>query len=210
MYNSYILEHGKTIILFCLVSIVLGHKLGLDRVKYIGLFSLLFSYYFFRIIRFEVPRKSDDLIYSPSYGKVVDVSFEKVNGQKYVHVATFISIFDPHIQYSPVNGFLTHKKYVEGNFAPAMFFYKSNNNERLHYFVNTKHGQVIFTQIAGMIARTIVPFVKDKTILKQGQEIGLIKFGSRCDVYFPYKQGMKVFVKKGDYVKGGQTIFGSY
>lgn len=207
-YYSYLFKHGKKIILFIVILYFIGYLFGLFKLKILAICILIYTYYFFRIPRFDT-MLNDDLVYAPSFGKVRSISKKNIDGEEYIHIATFISIFDPHIQYSPVNGFLTGTKYIKGNFYPAMILYKSNHNERMHYFVNTKHGRVIFTQIAGMIAKTIVPF-KQKGLVKQGEEIGLIQFGSRCDVFIPNKKNLQILVKEGDYVKGGQSIVGKF
>lgn len=206
--NSYIFKYGENIIVFHLILLAIGRYLKNLKIELFAVFMFIFCFWFFRIPRFEFV-KDQNIIYSPSYGKILDIQEKKINGNPYYHISTFISLFDPHIQYAPTTGVLKQTQYIKGEFQPAMFLKKSNNNERLNYHMDTINGRIIFTQIAGTLARTIVPFVEKNTILQQCQEIGLIKFGSRCDIFIP-KDRFNLMVKQGQSVKGGQTIFGMY
>lgn len=206
--KSYLYEHGKKIILFHLVIFALGYLTNSFKLKLGSILSLFFCYWFFRIPEFRVVKDKNSII-APSYGKVIGIEEKIIDGKPYEHIAVFISLFDPHIQYSPVKGPLTNMTYKKGTFYPAMFLKKTEHNERMVYQVETPRGKVFFAQIAGQIARTIVPFVEAGKFIDQGQEIGLIRFGSRCDVYIP-KNRFKTMVKVGDYVKGGQSRLGVF
>lgn len=206
---SYFFTYGKPIILFFTILIIISNlKMVQSRkLQYFCILSLLACYYFFRQPRFDT-LKNDNIIYASCFGKVILIEEKLINGVPYYHIGTFISLLDPHIQYSPVNGILRKKQYVKGDFSPA-FMTKSNKNERLNYHVDTINGRIVFSQIAGTLARTIVSFVKENQLLQQGTEIGLIKMGSRSDVWFP-KQNAMINVKVGEQVSGGQSILAFY
>lgn len=207
--NTYLFTHGKRIVLFLIALFTIGYMLNNFRLKILSVILFIFTYYFFRIPRFET-RRNNHIVYAPCFGKVIKSDLIMMNNIKYHRICTFISLTNPHIQYMPVEGYINRMKYIKGEFNPAMIFKKSSYNERLHYYINSYHGNFIVTQIAGMLARTIVPFVRPKQLASQGSELGLIKFGSRCDIYIPYKDNLKIIVREGDSVLGGQTIFGAY
>lgn len=210
-FESYIFKYGKTIIIFSICLFLLGKYLNLTKLKIFGIFLFIFSYYFFRKPRFEPIVNIHD-IKSPAYGKIYDIKRKKINGEGYIQVIILINITDVHIQYAPCSGKLNKMIYKKGEFNPVYFTNKSEYNERMMYYIqsNGNHGQVIFSQIAGIIARTIVPFVQENSILTQGQEIGLIKFGSRSDIFIKETPDLKLVARAGDKVIGGQSIIARY
>ena len=112
-------------------------------------------------------------------------------------ISIFISLFDVHINRSPISGTVRRLIYMPGKFINADLDKASEDNERQHILVERSDGVVIgFTQIAGLVARRIVPFVKPGDILAAGQRVGLIRFGSRVDVYLPVGTGSKVLLGK--------------
>ena len=120
-------------------------------------------------------------------------------------VSIFMSVFDVHINRSPIGGTVRRVVYIPGKFLNADLDKASEDNERQHLLVERSDGTRIgFTQIAGLVARRIVPFVKPGDILAAGQRVGLIRFGSRVDVYLP--EGTEPRVLLGQKVIAGETV----
>ncbi len=120
-------------------------------------------------------------------------------------ISIFMSVFDVHINRSPISGTVRRVVYIPGKFLNADLDKASEENERQHILVERGDGTRIgFTQIAGLVARRIVPFVKPGDMLAGGQRVGLIRFGSRVDVYLP--AGTEPSVLIGQRVIAGETI----
>lgn len=120
-------------------------------------------------------------------------------------VSIFMSVFDVHINRAPIGGTIKRIVYISGKFLNADLDKASEENERQHIMVERSDGMRIgFTQIAGLVARRIVPFVKEGDFVAVGQRVGLIRFGSRVDVYLP--QGTAPAVVKGQRIVAGETI----
>ena len=122
-----------------------------------------------------------------------------------VRVSIFMSVFDVHINRSPIAGTIHRVVYISGKFVNASMDKASEDNERQHILVEGADGTRLgFTQIAGLVARRIVPFVKGGDIVAAGQRIGLIRFGSRVDVYLPPDTAPQVIL--GQRTTAGETI----
>ena len=120
-------------------------------------------------------------------------------------VSIFMSVFDVHINRAPVGGTVRRLVYIPGKFLNADLDKASEDNERQHILIERGDGVLLaFTQIAGLVARRIVPFVKPGDMLAGGQRVGLIRFGSRVDVYLPKGCGSRVLM--GQRVIAGETI----
>jgi phosphatidylserine decarboxylase len=120
-------------------------------------------------------------------------------------VSIFMSVFDVHINRAPIGGTVRRVVYIPGKFLNADLDKASEENERQHFLIERGDGlQIGFTQIAGLIARRIVPFVKGGDMVAVGQRIGLIRFGSRVDVYLPEGTEPKVLI--GQRVVAGETV----
>lgn len=120
-------------------------------------------------------------------------------------VSIFMSVFDVHINRAPIGGTVRRVVYIPGKFMNADLDKASDENERQHILIERADGAAIgFTQIAGLVARRIVPFIKPGDTLAVGQRVGLIRFGSRVDVYLPAGTGSKVLI--GQKVIAGETI----
>jgi len=120
-------------------------------------------------------------------------------------VSIFMSVFDVHINRAPINGTVSRVIYIPGKFLNADLDKASEENERQHILIDRGNGTMIgFTQIAGLVARRIVPFVKPGDIIGAGQRVGLIRFGSRVDVYLP--EGTEPKVLLGQRTVAGETI----
>ena len=124
-----------------------------------------------------------------------------------IRVSIFMSVFDVHINRTPITGIVTKVVYIAGKFLNADLDKASDENERQHFLVERNDGvRIGFTQIAGLIARRIVPFVKSGDSVTVGQRVGLIRFGSRVDVYLPAGTSSKVAL--GQRSVAGETILG--
>lgn len=169
---------------------------------------LAFVTFFFRNPKRNVPL-DDRLILSPADGKVMDVyevydeEFLNEPGKK---VIIFLSIFDVHVNRSPVAGEIKYQQYTCGRFRPAYKESAGFENERHSIGLENDKMRVLVTQIAGILARRIVSWVTLGSVLVQGERYGLIKFGSCTEVIVP--QSVEILVSKGDKVKGGETIIG--
>ena len=124
-----------------------------------------------------------------------------------VRVSVFMSVFDVHINRTPIAGIVKQVVYISGKFVNAELDKASEDNERQHIVVEGRDGRRIgFTQIAGLLARRIVPFVKAGDMVAAGQRIGLIRFGSRLDVYLPDDCACQVVL--GQRSVAGETVLG--
>ena len=125
--------------------------------------------------------------------------------QTYTKISIFLSVLDVHINRIPVSGHVLDTRYVPGKFFNASLDKASKYNERQYVLVKSNNGhKVAFTQIAGLIARRIVCHVKRDDLVEVGQELGLIKFGSRMDIYIPSQ--FDTLVQEGQTMIGGETI----
>ena len=126
---------------------------------------------------------------------------------EYTRVSIFMSVFDVHINRSPIAGRIRKIVYVPGKFLNADLDKASEDNERQHYLVERDDGAMIgFTQIAGLVARRILAFVREGDMVGAGERIGLIRFGSRVDVYLPAGTGAQVLL--GQRTIAGETVLG--
>jgi phosphatidylserine decarboxylase len=174
---------------------------------------------FFRDPERVVPQ-ADNVILSPADGIVsliteveppVELQIDDGSGHPglpagpVTRVSVFMSVFDVHINRTPVGGTVRRVVYIPGRFVSAELDKASEENERQHLLVERSDGlRIGFTQIAGLVARRIVPFVKPGDILAKGQRVGLIRFGSRVDVYLPVGTDPKVMI--GQSVIAGETV----
>jgi phosphatidylserine decarboxylase len=130
---------------------------------------------------------------------------ERLGDQPMTRVSIFMSVFDVHINRTPISGAIKDVVYISGKFINADLDKASEDNERQHILVERGDGvRIGFTQIAGLVARRIVPFVKRGDIVAAGQRIGLIRFGSRVDVYLP--AGTAPRVTLGTHTVAGETV----
>ncbi len=126
---------------------------------------------------------------------------------KVIRISIFMSVFDVHINRAPIGGTVRRLVYIPGKFMNADLDKASEENERQHILIERGDGVAIgFTQIAGLVARRIVPFVKPGDMLAAGQRVGLIRFGSRVDVYLPAGTDPKVLI--GQKTIAGETVLG--
>ena len=161
-----------------------------------------FVAFFFRNPKRQIP-SDPQIIVSPADGRVVKI--ERVGNV--TKMSIFLSIFDVHVNRSPIGGRIEAIDYRKGSFKAAFNPAASVENERNIIMVNNGTIKVVFTQIAGLIARRIVCWKKTGDFVEKGELIGLIRFGSRVDVLFP--AGAEVMVAEGTYIHGGSTPIGT-
>jgi phosphatidylserine decarboxylase len=179
----------------------------------------VFVFAFFRDPERVVPQ-ADDAIISPADGLVSLIeqveppeelriddgsASRRLADGPVTRISIFMSMFDVHVNRSPISGTVRRLVYVPGKFINADLDKASEENERQHILVERSDGVAIgFTQIAGLVARRIVPFVKPGDMVAAGQRVGLIRFGSRVDVYLPAGTGSAVLL--GQKVVAGETV----
>jgi phosphatidylserine decarboxylase len=163
----------------------------------------VFFLWFFRDPERIIPNAAGALV-SPGDGKVTDVSFVTTGGEKQARISIFLSVFDVHVNRSPIAGVVREVRYQRGKFLNAMNQASAEQNEQNIVRVEGDGQVVVFKQIAGLLARRIVFHPKVGDRLERGQRVGLIKFGSRVDVLFD--AGAVLQVKVGDRVRGGASV----
>src|SRR6266849_10659624 len=163
----------------------------------------LFFLWFFRDPERRIP-DSVGAVVSPADGKVTDVSTVPMKGAPHTRISIFLSVFDVHVNRSPLAGVVREVHYQRGKFLNAMNPESAAHNEQNVVTVEGDGRTVIFKQIAGLLARRIVFNFKVGDHVACGQRVGLIKFGSRVDVMFDRDAAIKV--KIGDRVRGGASV----
>lgn len=165
---------------------------------------------FFRDPLRDGPR-GDDLILAPADGKVVSVipidepAF--VRGQA-TRISIFMNVFDVHVNRYPVRGRVAYRHYMEGRFLNAAGEKASADNEQSSVGLDTPRGRILIRQIAGLVARRIVTDHAEGVEVGQGDRMGIIRFGSRVDVFLPAPAA--AVVRPGDVTRAGQTVIGQW
>jgi phosphatidylserine decarboxylase len=200
-------EGYKFIVIAAVITIILynfSSFLGL-----IGLVMTIWVYYFFRDPE-RVIIEDDNYLVSPADGEVIKV--EEVDGpkelglenKKFNKISIFMNVFDCHVNRTPCKGKIEEILYKPGKFLNASFDKASEDNERNYYKIKDVNGNdIIIVQIAGLIARRIVCESNKNQELSQGERIGMIRFGSRADVYYENYQPL---VKIGQRAISGETL----
>jgi len=200
-------EGYRFLVIFGVVTLVLyfiSSFLGL-----VGLLLTIWCYYFFR----DPERQSinsDDYLVSPADGEIIKV--EEVNGpkelgleeKKFTKISIFMNVFDCHVNRTPCSGTISEITYKSGKFINASLDKSSEDNERCYYKIKNSFGEdIIVVQIAGLIARRIVTECSKDDNIQQGSRIGMIRFGSRADIYF---ENYKPLVKLEQRSLAGETL----
>jgi phosphatidylserine decarboxylase len=191
-----------------LLLVTLGLYMVYKPLSVLGLILLVFVIYFFRNPHRNIPA-GDNIIVSPADGRVMSVTeIDEPDfiGARAKKITIFLSIFNVHINRSPVTGVVKYTSYRPGKYLPAFKSHASELNERNTIGIEGNIIRVLVHQITGLIARRIVCWVKDGDNLKIGERFGLIKFGSCTEIVVPLNVDIKV--KQGDKVRGAKTIIG--
>lgn len=162
-----------------------------------------FFLWFFRDPERVIPQDPGSVV-SPADGKVTDVATVNLGGRSQLRISIFLSVFDVHVNRSPIAGTITVTRYQKGQFLNAMNKLSAEQNEQNVVTMEGDGQTVVFKQIAGLLARRIVFNPKTGDRLERGQRVGMIKFGSRVDVLLD--ASARVNVKIGDRVKGGASV----
>ncbi len=188
-----------------LVLFVLWAPLG-----WIGTVATLWCAYFFRDPARVTPVR-DGIVVSPADGRVSQITNALpppelgLGDRPLPRISVFMSVFDCHVNRSPISGRIERIVYRAGKFLSADLDKASEDNERNAFVITTTGGQRIAAiQIAGLVARRIVPFAREGEAVGAGQRIGMIRFGSRVDVYLP--EGTGVLVAEGQIAIAGETV----
>ena len=215
MFNTIFPKIHKEGYKFLAISILVTFVI-LFFSKFLGFISILITvwvYYFFRDPE-RFPINDDNYLVSPADGLITDISERsgpeelRLENTTYTKVSVFMNVFNCHVNRIPTSGKIDEIYYKPGKFLNASLDKASEENERNYYKIKSKQNseEIIIVQIAGLIARRIVCEVEQGQELKQGDRIGMIRFGSRVDIYFKNK---KVLAKLGQNVIAGESIIAS-
>ena len=191
-------------VLITIIFLIINNFLGL-----IGILLTVWVYYFFRDPE-RVIIGDDSYLVSPADGEVIKV--EEVDGpkelglenKKFKKISIFMNVFDCHVNRTPCSGIVEDILYKPGKFLNASLDKASEDNERNYYKIKDKHGNdIVVVQIAGLVARRIVCETNKNQELSQGDRIGMIRFGSRADVYY---ENYEPLVKVGQTAISGETL----
>jgi phosphatidylserine decarboxylase len=189
-----------------LAALVVAVLLGYFTYPAVAILPLLlgaFFLWFFRDPERAIPATPGAIV-SPADGKVTSVGQIDLNGRRLNRISIFLNVFDVHVNRTPIGGVVRNVEYRKGKFHNAMGETSSEHNEQNIVVVEGEGQTVILKQIAGLLARRIVFNYRVGNTVERGQRIGLMKFGSRCDVIFDLNAEIKV--KVGDKVVGGSSV----
>ena len=215
MFNSIFPNIHKEGYKFLAISIIATFIVLLFS-KFLGSILILITiwvYYFFRDPE-RYPINDDSFLVSPADGLITDISERtgpielQLENTTYTRVSIFMNVFNCHVNRTPLGGKVEEINYKPGKFLNASLDKASEENERNYYKIkcNKSGEEIIIVQIAGLIARRIVCEVEEGQSLKQGERLGMIRFGSRVDVYFKNK---KTLAKTGQNVVAGESLIAS-
>jgi phosphatidylserine decarboxylase len=196
--------------LIMVIGSIVTQNIILKVLAVLSMVFLFFSIYFFRDPDRLVPDVSNAII-SPADGKVIVIDevyepdFFKAKVKK---VSIFMSVLDVHVNRIPISGKVTYFDYHRGAFFPAYKDEAALQNEHTTIGIENEDVKVLFRQIAGILARRIVCHIREGNLVKQGDRFGMIKFGSRVDIFLPLEVEIKV--ELNDKVRAGETIIGIY
>ena len=163
----------------------------------------LFVFSFFRDPERVIPAETGAVV-SPGDGRVVVVTEEEYAGRPGKRISIFLAVWNVHVNRAPADGIITKMEYRPGKFMAAMRERASVENEQNVFTLSTDAGEMVFKQIAGLIARRVVSWKRQGDRVLRGERIGLVRFGSRVDVWLP--KDAEILVKLGQNVKGGSSV----
>jgi phosphatidylserine decarboxylase len=169
----------------------------------VAVFLAWFVFSFFRNPERVIPSEPGAVV-SPGDGRVMVVTEEEHAGRPGKRVSIFLAVWNVHVNRSPAAGTITRMDYRPGKFLAAMRERASLENEQNIFTLSTDAGEIVFKQIAGLIARRVVSWKKAGEKVARGERIGLVRFGSRVDLWVPNEA--EIVVKVGDNVKGGSSV----
>ena len=202
-------EGYKFLVIFGIATIILNFIHGF--LGFIGLILTIWCYYFFRDPE-RISINDDNYLVSPADGTIIQIQETQgpkelnLEDKKFTKVSIFMNVFDCHVNRMPCDGKISEILYKPGKFFNASLDKASEDNERNYYKITNNQGEdVIVVQIAGLIAKRIVCEISKDQNLKQGDRIGIIRFGSRADIYF---ENYIPLVKVNQKTIAGETLLG--
>ncbi|WP_375668203.1 phosphatidylserine decarboxylase [Bartonella sp. AP36NXGY] len=213
-HNSFVTVHKEGypfIVAFFVISLILGWIWS--PLFWFGLVLTVWCVYFFRDPDRVIPLNSN-WVMSPADGRIsfvescVPPEELRLGKDEMIRISIFMDVFSCHINRIPISGTVESIVYHPGRFTNADFDKASQFNERNGVVIDSKHGKIGVVQIAGMVARRIVCWSKENDAVMTGERFGLIRFGSRLDVYIPTE--MKLRVAVGQTAIAGETVLGSF
>ena len=201
---------------FLTISLILTFILLLFS-KFLGFLGIIISiwvFYFFRDPE-RHPILDNNFLVAPADGMICQIENEvsgpkelSMENDKFIKVSVFMNVFNCHVNRFPIDCKVSEVFYKPGDFVNASMDDASTNNERnLIKITSVQNDEIVVTQVAGLVARRIISYCNNTENYKQGQSFGIIRFGSRVDLFF--KNNFKVLVKKGQTVVGGETLLAS-
>ena len=211
MITKYGYDVFFTVVIICLAAIVLSlifvePKVPKFLVSGVALVLLAFTVNFFRDPERATPA-GENLVISPADGKIIgvtEVDEKEYLGSKATRISIFMSPLNVHVNRNPVSGAVRHLRYVTGEYFAAFEDKASEKNEQMIIGIEHPKGRVLFKQIAGFVARRIVCTLTMGEQVKAGERFGMIKFGSRVDVFVPAQTAVRA--KVGDLTVAGETV----
>src|SRR5580693_423975 len=191
---------------FGLPLLVLGGAAYLGQwtiVAFVLVCLALFVFSFFRDPERVIPTDPGAIV-SPGDGRVVVVTDEEYGGRPGKRISIFLAVWNVHVNRAPAAGVITSMEYRPGKFLAAMRERASMENEQNVFTLSTDAGEMVFKQIAGLIARRVVSWKEEGERVARGERIGLVRFGSRVDVWLP--KDAEILVRVGENVKGGSSV----
>jgi phosphatidylserine decarboxylase len=179
--------------------LILGWKWPAGILFFLG----LFVFYFFRDPERTIPADPGKVL-APADGRVVEIVEEQSESVPGHRISIFLSIWDVHVQRAPVAGRISKIEYRPGKFYGAYRAAASHDNEQNAIYINTPTATIIVKQIAGAIARRVLCWKQVGDSLAIGERVGMIRFGSRVDIWIP--SDAEVTVRRGQFAKGGETV----
>ena len=181
---------------------------------FLGIVITIWVFYFFRDPE-RYPILDNDFLVAPADGMICQIENEvtgpkelSMENNKFTKVSIFMNVFNCHVNRFPIDCKVNEVFYKPGDFVNASMDDASTDNERnLIKITSVQNDEIVVTQVAGLVARRIVSYCNNTENYKQGQSFGIIRFGSRVDLFF--KNNFKVLVKKGQTVVGGETLLAS-
>ena len=197
------------IIIFIIIAFIVAYIFNPIYAVIPGVLAIYLAYFFRNPKRITPP--DDSLLYSPADGTVMaveDFYDDEYLDEDAIKVTIFLSVFNVHVNRSPMRGQIKYQRYTCGGFVPAYKKAASFENERHAIGLENDKSRILVIQIAGLLARRIVSWTTLGHNLEQGQCYGMIKFGSSTEIVMP--KSVDILVKKGDKVKGGITVIGRF
>ena len=194
------------VLILIIISFFIKNDIIKISIVVVSLLFLVFTVYFFRDPDRTSPN-SNKVIVSPADGKILivkNIIDDRFIQGDAVQISIFMSPLNVHVNRIPIDGTVEYFNYINGEYLVAFHDKADKRNERTEIGIKSKYGKVLFTQVAGFVARRIVCNLSEGDTVRQGKRFGMIKFGSRVDVVV--KPDWNIKVKEGDVVTAGETI----